>query len=68
MTAGASKTAVDPPQRASIRSSLALRTPPVGLRPPYAVRSARERVTLTVRDPYRGSLLRADKRSRLDAD
>lgn len=45
-----------------------LNTPPVGLRPPYAARSAKARVRSTLRHRVRGSLLRADRGSRLHAD
>lgn len=63
MTAGASKTAADhpPPRRPSIKRCFALRAPPVGLRAPYAARSARARVGSTLRHRERGSLLRADR-------
>src|SRR3546814_8829261 len=68
MTAGASKTAADHPRRPPIKRCFALRAPPVGLRPPYAARSARARVRSTLRHRVRGSLLRADRGSRLHAD
>jgi hypothetical protein len=46
MTAGASKTAADHPRRPPIKRCFALRAPPVGLRPPYAARSAKARARL----------------------
>jgi hypothetical protein len=49
MIAGASRIVADHTRQSPVKRCLALRTPPVGLRPPWAARSARARVLSTLR-------------------